>query len=95
VFSCAHCVYQKSHNPTREGINSPRLAMGNLRISGGVVGQAGCLSGFFVFPARKKSFWHESISTCFGCFSEIHAEKLFDICPDSTPIEEGLTGVTV
>jgi hypothetical protein len=25
----------------------------------------------------------------------MYVEKLFDICADSTPVEEGLTGVTV
>jgi hypothetical protein len=44
---------------------------------------------------QKKFLEREISSTCFYRFPEIYVEKLFDICSDSTPVEEGLTGVTV
>jgi hypothetical protein len=43
----------------------------------------------------KKFLEREISSTCFYRFPEIYVEKLFDIRPDSTPVEEGLTGVTL
>ena len=43
----------------------------------------------------KKIHECEISSTCFYRFPEIYVEKLFDICSDSTPVEEGPAGVTV
>ena len=43
----------------------------------------------------KKILEREISSTCFYRFPDIYVEKLFDICSDSTPVEEELTGVTV
>jgi hypothetical protein len=54
-----------------------------------------CACPVFFFRTQKKSLRHENSSTYFGRFSELYMEKLFDICSDSTPVEEGLTGVTV
>jgi len=45
------------------------------------------------FP--KKFLKREISSTCFYRFPDLYVEKLFDICSDSTPVEEGLTGITV
>jgi hypothetical protein len=45
------------------------------------------------FP--KKILEREISSTCFYRFPEIYVEKLFDICSDSTAVEEGLTSVKV
>jgi hypothetical protein len=45
------------------------------------------------FP--KKFIEREISSTCFYRFPGIYVEKLLDICTDSTPVEEGLTGVSV
>ena len=45
------------------------------------------------FP--KKIIEREISSTCFYRFPDMYVEKLFYICLDSTPVEEGFTGVTV
>jgi hypothetical protein len=44
---------------------------------------------------QKKFLEREIFSTCFYRFPDMYVEKLFDICTDSTPVAEGLTGVTV
>jgi hypothetical protein len=45
--------------------------------------------------SQQKILEREISSTCFYRFSDMYVEKLFDICSDSTPVEEGLTGITV
>ena len=46
-------------------------------------------------PPKKISLARKFLDIFCGRFSEIHVEKLFDICTDSIPVEEGLTDVTV
>jgi len=45
--------------------------------------------------SQKKFLERENFSTCFDRFLEIYVKKFFDICSDETPVEKGLTGITV